>query len=84
MVSHDGQCRVGSVMSVMMMLAGMVEVSIKIADFHAARSSCMPDAKKVHTVANLYAHVSPTSTVGESAWTIRYTVPHRYTQACFM
>ena len=35
MVSHDGQCRVGSVMSVMMMLAGMVEVSIKIADFHA-------------------------------------------------
>ena len=42
MVSHDGRCRVGGVMMVVVglvsVVAGVVEVSINITDFHAARS----------------------------------------------
>ena len=45
MVSHDGRCRVGGVMmmvaGLVSVVAGVVEVSINIADFHAARSSCI-------------------------------------------
>ena len=85
MVSHfDGRCRVGGVMmmvaGLVSVVAGVVEVSINIADFHAARSSCMPEAKKLHPVANIYAHVSPT--VGGVC--MDHTVPHRHTQARFM
>ena len=80
MVPHDGRCRAGGVMmmvaGLISVVAGVVEVSINIADFHAARSSCMP----VKNTANIYAHVSPT--VGGVC--MDHTVPHRHTQACFM